>query len=96
MINATILSDAAKKGAKIGNCGRMCNDCAFKSGTDANNDVAAVEAAIYALCGGAIFHCHNPDFTDAGTVCAGYKYALQYFDSLSANTSLSQEAPNTD
>ncbi len=78
-----LLSDSAIKGAKLGNIGKMCRDCAFKKGSDANtNDHMAVELAAGCLCTGKMFNCHTADFKNADKPCIGYLYAKQYFDSL--------------
>lgn len=76
------LHDAMRKGVKYGDCGRMCDDCAFKLGSDANNDEAALVAIETQLLSGGGFNCHTPEFTDAGRPCVGYLYAMQHFDYL--------------
>lgn len=69
------------KGAAIKRLGRMCKDCAFKKGTDAYNDEAAVQGAADCLAFFGTFHCHTVtdagDFIDAGP-CAGFEHAKQY------------------
>lgn len=62
-----------------GKHGPMCNDCAFKTGSDANtNDESAVDLAAAAVAYGmAKFNCHTKDFKDAGIPCKGYLYALE-------------------
>ena len=75
MEESLLLTEAARKGAMKGNCGRMCNDCAFRTGSDANNDLNAVYAALDSLMREAEFHCHTPDFKDTGRMCAGFLYA---------------------
>ena len=59
-------------------CGKMCSDCAFRTGTDANNDVAATEGAISCLQWDGMFNCHTGNFSDAGQPCAGFLYAKKY------------------
>lgn len=71
----------ARDGAKYGDCGRMCNDCAFKPGTAANKEAYTVEMAaqcvVYDM---AKFNCHTPDLKFIDKPCAGYLYAKQYFE----------------
>lgn len=81
-----LISEAAKKGAMINPClGKMCTDCAFKKGTDANNDEDAVNAAMECIAGNDIkFHCHtmkDGKLVDNGP-CAGYLFAKIYFDKM--------------
>lgn len=58
--------------------GKMCKDCAFRAGSDANNDEAAVEAAESCLIADGAFNCHTGEFKDAGRPCAGFIYASKY------------------
>ena len=83
------LANAAKKGAAIKPQGAMCNDCAFKLNTDANNDSKAVQAAFHCLMGQGVFHCHEQYqkpgskktvLVAAGFECAGYLYAKQHLE----------------
>lgn len=71
----------AIEGAKHGDCGRMCSDCAFKKGTEANADeyVAAMAAQCVAY-DMAKFNCHTTDLKFIDKPCAGYLYAKQYFE----------------
>lgn len=85
-----LLNQAAIKGARLGNTatiGEMCHDCAFRLGSDANNDEAAVNAAADCLAFGATFNCHIDvkdqkgniiDRIDRQKICAGFAYAKQY------------------
>lgn len=82
-----IIATAARKGAEINPChGKMCNDCAFKIGTDANNEEHTVCVAMDCLVGSGVkFHCHraeNGDLVDAGRPCAGFLYAKIYYDKM--------------
>lgn len=76
------ISETAKKGAAMGAGGKMCNDCAFKKGSEANNDEDAVEAAVHCILHGAQFNCHTIPGVDAGRKCAGFEYAMKYLDSI--------------
>lgn len=80
------VAEWAKKGAQLGDCGRMCNDCAFKKGTDANQDQATIENFTYwfdLTSPDAKFYCHHnlPEgvLIDKSKVCAGFLYVQQYF-----------------
>jgi hypothetical protein len=86
---ADMISTAARKGAELKQLDpsvKMCNDCAFKKGTDANNDPEAVEAAFNCLAYFGEFNCHHTDqsgdFKDAGHPCAGYLYAKKLMDHI--------------
>jgi hypothetical protein len=76
-----ILAKWARAGAKITDCGKMCNDCAFKIQPDINGYSAAVNAALQAVTWGDTFHCHTPEYTDAGVTCKGFLYAQAYIES---------------
>lgn len=79
----TILADWAQKGAALGDCGRMCHDCAFRVQADVNYYQETVEKAAELLAyGGGTFNCHTADYKDAGTPCKGFLYAKQYVNSL--------------
>jgi hypothetical protein len=74
-------AEYASKGAKIKRCGRMCNDCAFRKGSEANTEAETlmkVESAL--IYGMAEFNCHTEHKQDAGKPCAGFLYAKQYFE----------------
>lgn len=88
MIEAKVLSEMARKGAKYGSCGRMCKECAFKEGATANkeekNVLAAhdllLKVAIYGDSAGQ-FNCHQRGtFKDKGELCKGFLYAKQYLN----------------
>ena len=77
-----MLATAARNGASLGvDCGKMCGDCAFRVGSDANNDGVATEAALQCLMSEGQFNCHTSDFQNAGKPCAGFLYAQQWFKS---------------
>jgi hypothetical protein len=77
-----MMAVAARKGAAIQKLGCMCSDCAFRIQVDINGYAEAVMAAAECLMDGGVFHCHSPDYQDAGKICTGFKYAKQYFDKL--------------
>lgn len=81
MEDNVFIASLATGGKEMGDCGKMCRDCAFVTGSDANNDDAAVQAAISCLMADMDFHCHTHDFKDAGRTCAGFQYAKQYLAS---------------
>lgn len=81
-LNITI-ADWAQKGAQIGDCGKMCHDCAFRIQPDINYYSKTVDAAAELLAyGGGHLNCHTSDYQDAGRTCVGFKYAAQYLKSL--------------
>lgn len=69
-----LLARAAIRGAQIKQIpeAKMCSDCAFKKGTDANNDQDAVQAAADCLVFSGKFNCHKKDFQNAEKPCAGF------------------------
>lgn len=79
-----LLADAARKGAELDAChGKMCHDCAFRVQPDVNGYMDAVNSAMDLLVhnsNNASFHCHTPEYGDAGKLCSGFLYAKQYFD----------------
>lgn len=81
---AKIISDHAAKGAAKGiDCGKMCNDCAFKYNQEKTKDYyEAVDGAVLMLVQSGKFHCHTESHEDAGKPCAGFLYAQLYFDSV--------------
>lgn len=86
MLTSKIVAEWAKEGAKLGDCGRMCNDCAFKAGTNANTDPETIENFVYWFDlsnPDAKFYCHHdlPEgvLIDKSKVCAGFLYVQQYF-----------------
>jgi len=72
-----VFINAARKGAELGNVGQMCPGCAFKPGTEANNDTDFIENAAMAMAAGCGFHCHMED-----KECTGFRYARNYMDSI--------------
>lgn len=85
--NAALIASWAQKGAQLGaDCGRMCNECAFKTGSITQRaEPHNVEAAITSLMWEGIFNCHVDDYHDAGRPCAGFLYAKKYFESHAAD-----------
>lgn len=80
METSELLANAAQSGAALGiDCGKMCNDCAFKVGTEANNDGIATEGAFGCIMSDGDFYCHTPEFQKGEKVCAGFLYAKKYF-----------------
>lgn len=57
----------AQKGAELGGCGRMCDGCAFKKGTEANSDeVTTGRAAEILAYEQGVFYCHEFTIRCAG------------------------------
>jgi len=79
-----ILAKWAQKGAALGDCGRMCTDCAFKLGTEANSDSFVTDTLVFwQLDTEKPFYCHHaPGIVNLERVCAGHLYAKQYLKSL--------------
>jgi hypothetical protein len=77
-----VIAVFAQRGAKLGNCGRMCSECAFRLGSAANLEEHNAEAALQAsLLPGYKFHCHpQGKYGDAGRECVGFQYAKLYLD----------------
>ena len=65
-----------------GECKGMCKDCAFREGSEANNDEKAVEAAHEAIFEKIPFHCHTSDFKPLDKICAGYISAMKFVSTL--------------
>ena len=88
--NITI-SNIAKKGAKLGSCGKMCNECAFKKNSVANLESHNVEKALFILEeislkgeSGHVFNCHiQGTFKKSEKQCVGFLYAKQFLLSYS-------------
>lgn len=78
-----VLCNMAKKGAQIKNLGPMCNDCAFRPGTDPNNDEITMGIVEGQLLWEGQFNCHITDAPDHNQACIGFLYATQYLESLS-------------
>ena len=75
-----LLAHFAKEGAKLGDCGRMCNECAFKLNSAANLESHNVELGFLALLTGRGFNCHpQGGYGNAEKSCIGYKYADQHY-----------------
>ncbi len=84
---AESLADLAKAGAekakaegKLGECGKMCHECAFKWDQPHTLQyfLAADQAAGMLMSGGS-FHCHTHDYKDAGKPCAGFLLAKMVY-----------------
>lgn len=77
------IAEVARKGAALGDCGKMCSDCAFKHPQPPTQDYYdAVDGAMAVLVMGGKFNCHTEDHEDAGRECVGYAYCKQYMDSI--------------
>ncbi len=73
------IADLARKGAKLGDCGRLCSDCAFKHPQPPTQDYYnAVDGAVKVILMGGVFNCHTEDHEDAGRLCVGMLYTNQY------------------
>ena len=72
---AKMIIEWAKKGAEItnGKYGKMCSSCAFKKGTEANNDEIVIDAANCVAGSPHPFHCHELELNK----CRGYLYAME-------------------
>lgn len=74
-----VFAEYASKGAKIKRHGRMCNDCAFRKGSEANTEAETLikveTALIYEM---AEFNCHTEHKGDAGKPCIGFLHAKEY------------------
>ena len=79
-----MLAENAKKGAALGvDCGKMCNDCAFKFNQPHTGDyLDAVNSAANMLSFEGKFHCHTDDNQCSDKPCSGFLYAKAYFDSI--------------
>ncbi|MGV6816150.1 MAG: hypothetical protein ACWA44_02635 [Thiotrichales bacterium] len=85
MDSAAYIAKLSQRGAKFGDCGRMCSECAFKQGSVANSEEWNTDAAKELLqtvsftgLDGGQFNCHEQGtFQDAGVMCIGFKYAMQ-------------------
>ncbi len=86
-VDVSILTDLLHKGARkakekgiLGQCGKMCTNCAFKQNQpQQTNYLIAVTAACDKLMTDGDFHCHTEDFQDAGHECVGFKLAKMAF-----------------
>lgn len=85
---AKSISELAKAGAKVakekgilGECGKMCDTCAFKWEQDHHlTYFIAADQAAYALMAEGEFNCHTWDFKDAKKPCAGFQLAKLVFE----------------
>lgn len=72
------LAEMARKDAALGDCGKMCHDCAFKHPQPPTQDYYnAIDGAVKVLLMGGHFNCHTEDHEDAGRACVGMLYATQ-------------------
>lgn len=75
------IAELARNGAQLGNCGKMCSDCAFKHPQPLTQDyLNAVDGSVRILLMAGVFNCHTEDHEDAGRKCAGMEYANQYLE----------------
>lgn len=76
------ISEQAQKGAAIGkDCGKMCEDCAFKYNQPHTTDyLESVDGAVLMLMQEGKFHCHTDSHEDAGKPCAGFLYAQEFLN----------------
>lgn len=73
------LAECAKAGARLGFCGRMCHDCAFKKPLDLNQgDTLTTGEVFEQLAWEGRLNCHTPEHKDAGTPCIGFEYAKRF------------------
>jgi hypothetical protein len=81
-----IITEYAKRGAKIKVLGRMCSECAFKPGTIANlDDLTTQTCADLLAYGGGRFFCHKlPEgvVIDQNKPCIGFMHANQFLNRL--------------
>lgn len=83
MIKPETIASWAQKGAATGiDCGKMCNECAFRIGSVAQQEPHNVDTAAQSLAWEGQFNCHKNGFEDAGKPCVGFLYAKAYFDGL--------------
>lgn len=86
---ADMIADWARKGAELGvDHGKMCNECAFKTGSVAQAESHNVAAAANCLAYYGQFNCHKNGFENAGNPCSGFLYAKEYNDYREKNLSL--------
>jgi hypothetical protein len=71
-------ADLANKGAAIKRHGRMCDDCAFRKGSEANTEAETLMKLESALYGMAEFNCHTEHKQDAGKPCVGFLHVKEY------------------
>jgi hypothetical protein len=76
------MAEIAKAGARLGFCGRMCHDCAFKKPLDLNQgDTLTTGEVFEQLAWEGRLNCHTPEHKDAGTPCIGFEYAKRFLKS---------------
>lgn len=87
---AKSISELVQKGAEIakergilGECGKMCDECAFKwNQPHVLTYFLAADLAAGMLMSDGEFNCHTHDYKDAERPCAGFKLAKLVFDNL--------------
>ena len=85
---AECISKMAIAGAKVAKekglleqCGKMCDNCAFKWDQDHTlNYILAADQAAHQLMSEGEFNCHTWDFKMADKPCAGFKFAKLVFE----------------
>lgn len=90
---ADLISGWARKGAKLSDHGRMCDECAFRKGSAAQSEPHNVNAAASCLAYYGAFNCHKNGYEDAGKPCAGFLYAKEYRDSVDKENSINVDKP---
>lgn len=80
-----VIAELARKGATLGDCGKMCKSCAFRLNSDANVEPHNVSAAFGTVVYGGIFNCHKEKGVDKNEPCAGFLYAKKWFERLESN-----------
>lgn len=83
---ANLISSWARKGAKLADHGRMCDECAFRKGSVAQSEPHNVNAAASCLAYYGAFNCHKNGYEDAGKPCAGFLYAKEYREHVDSQT----------
>lgn len=74
-------ASVAKKKGVLQECGKMCENCAFKWEQDRTLDYfLAADRAAYALMSEGQFNCHTWDFKCADKPCAGFQLAKLVFE----------------
>lgn len=79
-----LLADVARKGAELQTLPKpwpkMCDGCAFRLYTEANDDQENVELVTeFLMYGIQKFYCHHPGPDGTKPVCAGFRYADHYY-----------------
>lgn len=80
-----LLAIWARKGAALGDCGKMCSECAFRLNTVANLDAENIDIAAQCVAFRGTFCCHKIDNPETMKPCAGFLYAKQYANTMGQN-----------